>query len=43
MFDIKKLKENPDINVYSRKQEINAILKGFANQKKTGYSLPYSF
>jgi len=43
MFDIKKLKENPDINVYSKKQEINAILKGFANQKKPVILYPVPF
>ncbi|MCL4428326.1 MAG: flagellar brake protein [Deltaproteobacteria bacterium] len=44
MFDIKKLKENPDINIYSKKQEINAILKGFANQKKPLiiYAVPFN-
>lgn len=34
MFDIKKLKENPDININSKKQDIHAILKGFANLRK---------
>jgi c-di-GMP-binding flagellar brake protein YcgR len=43
MFDIKKLKENPDINIYSRKQEINAILRGFANQKKPVIIYPVPF
>jgi len=43
MFDIKKLKENPDINVYSKKQEINAILKGFASQKKPVILYPVPF
>ncbi len=43
MFDIKKLKENPDINVYSKKQEINAILRGFANQKKPLIIYPVPF
>ncbi len=43
MFDIKKLKENPDINVYSKKQEINAILRGFTNQKKPLIIYPVPF
>ena len=43
MFDIKKLKENPDINIYSKKQEIHAILKGFASQKKPVIIHPVPF
>ena len=43
MFDIKKLKENPDINIYSKKQEIHSILKGFANQKKPVIIYPVPF
>ncbi len=43
MFDIKKLKEDPDINIYSKKQEIHAILKGFANQKKPIVIYPVPF
>jgi|GEM_PF-4332880 len=43
MFDIKKLKENPDINIYSKKQEINTILKGFASQKKPVILYPVPF
>ena len=43
MFDIKKLKENPDINIYSKKQEIHSILKGFANQKKPVVIYPVPF
>lgn len=43
MFDIKKLKENPDINIYTRKQEIHAILKGFSNQKKPMLVYPVPF
>lgn len=33
MFDIKKLKNNPDINIYSKKPEIDNILKGFFSMK----------
>ncbi len=43
MFEIKKLKENPDINIYSKKQEIHSILKGFANQKKPVVIYPVPF
>ncbi|MHB8231600.1 MAG: flagellar brake protein [bacterium] len=43
MFDIKKLKENPDINIYSKKQEIHAILKGFANRKMPVVVYPVPF
>ena len=43
MFDIKKLKEDKDINIYSKKQEIQAILKGFANQKKPVIIYPVPF
>ncbi|MCL6119660.1 MAG: flagellar brake protein [Deltaproteobacteria bacterium] len=43
MFDIKKLKENPDINIYSKKHEIHSILKGFANQKKPVIIYPVPF
>ncbi|MHB1661913.1 MAG: flagellar brake protein [bacterium] len=43
MFDIKKLKENPDVNVYSKKQEIHTILKGFANNKKPVVIYPVPF
>ncbi len=43
MFDIKKLKENPDIKVYSKKQEIQAILKGFTGQKKPVIINPVPF
>jgi len=34
MFDVKKLKRNPDINIYSKKTEIDNILKGFRNMKR---------
>ena len=43
MFDIKKLKENPDINIYTKKQEIHTILKGFLNQKKPMLLYPVPF
>ncbi|MFW0883580.1 flagellar brake protein [Candidatus Acidulodesulfobacterium sp. H_13] len=43
MFEIKKLKENPDIKIYSRKHEIHAILKNFANQKKPIVIIPIPF
>jgi c-di-GMP-binding flagellar brake protein YcgR len=43
MFDIKKLKEDPDINIYSKKQEIHSIIKGFANQKRPLILYPVPF
>ncbi|HEC24460.1 MAG TPA: flagellar brake protein [bacterium] len=43
MFEIKKLKENPNIKIYSKKHEIHAILKNFANQKKPIVIIPIPF
>lgn len=43
MFDIKKLKENPNVNIFSRKTEILNVLKGFANQKRSLIAIPMPF
>ena len=43
MFDIKKLKEDPNVNIYSRRPEIDSILKGFLNLKKSLIVTPVPF
>jgi hypothetical protein len=42
MFDIKKLKENPDINIYSKKAGNTLDTQRFCQSKKTGHYLPRS-
>lgn len=43
MFDIKKLKEDPNVNIYSRRSEIDSILKGFLGLKKSLIVSPVQF
>lgn len=43
MFDIKKLKEDPTVNLYSKKSEIDAVLRGFHIQKKSLILYPVPF
>jgi c-di-GMP-binding flagellar brake protein YcgR len=42
MFDLKKIKENPNVSIFSRKKEILTILKNFAKTKKNFIIYPYS-
>ncbi len=43
MFDIKKLKEDPNANIYSKKSDIDIILKEFFSLKKSLIVIPVPF
>jgi c-di-GMP-binding flagellar brake protein YcgR len=42
MFDLKKIKDNPNVSIFSRKKEILTILKNFAKTKRNFVIYPHS-